>query len=110
MVSEFVAADCQDNAMHFSLGQVDIIEKFGIGYFFTFGDGVFGDREDGIGPFNVFRGNIGFASTLFQAGNSLEVDISQVAFSGPDRRVRRDYLAHVMVSITAAVVSTMGYC
>ena len=41
-------------------------------------------------------------------GKSLAVEIYQVAFSGPDRRVWRENLAHVKVSITVAVVETMG--
>ena len=53
--------------MRFSLGKLDVAEKFGIGYFFTFGDGVFGDKEDDISPFNTFGGETGFTSTLCQA-------------------------------------------
>ena len=53
--------------MCFSLGQLDVAEKVGIGYFFTFGDGVFGDKEYGIGPFNEFGGKTVFTSTLCQA-------------------------------------------
>ena len=53
--------------MRFSLGKLDVAEKVGIGYFFTFGDGVFGDKEEGIGPFNAFGGKTGFTSTLCQA-------------------------------------------
>ena len=34
--------------------------------------------------------------------NSFAEDISQVAFSGPDRRVWREYLAPVVVLIAAA--------
>ena len=30
--------------MHFSLGHIDVADKVGIGYLFTFGDGVFGDK------------------------------------------------------------------
>ena len=40
--------------MRFSLGELDVADKVSIGYFFVFGDGVFGYKEDGIGPFNVF--------------------------------------------------------
>ena len=40
--------------MRFNLGQLDVAEKVGIGFFFGFGDSVFGDKEDGIGPFNTF--------------------------------------------------------
>ena len=52
--------------MRFSFGELYVTDKVGIGYFFTFGDGVFGDKEDGIGPFNEFGGETGFTSTLFQ--------------------------------------------
>ena len=40
--------------------------------------------------------------------NSFDVEISQVTFLGPDRRVWREDLAPVMVSITAAAVETAG--
>ena len=40
--------------------------------------------------------------------NSFAVKISQVAFSGPDRRVWREGLAPVDVLSTAAAVSTVG--
>ena len=69
---------------------------------------MFGDKEDGIGPFNVFGEETVFTSTLCQAGKMLEVEIYQVAFSGPDRRVWREDLAPIMVSITAEAVETMG--
>ena len=55
--------------MRFSLGHLDVAEKAGIGYFFTFGYGVFGDKEDGIGTFNAFGGETVFTSTLYQAEN-----------------------------------------
>ena len=34
VVGEFVATDCQTNAVCFSLGELDVVDKFGIGYFF----------------------------------------------------------------------------
>ena len=40
--------------------------------------------------------------------NLFAVDISQVALSGPDQRVCREYLVPVMVSITASAVATAG--
>ena len=55
-MGEFVAADRQANAMSFSLGQLDVAEKFGIGYFFNFGDGMFGDKEYDISAFIAFGG------------------------------------------------------
>ena len=39
-VGEFIAANCQANALRFSLGEIDVADKVGICYFF-FGDGVF---------------------------------------------------------------------
>ena len=53
---EFVAVDCQTNAVHFSFGELDVADKVVIGHFFTFGDGVYGYKEDGIGTFNAFGG------------------------------------------------------
>ena len=41
--------------MHFSLGQLDVADKVGIG-FFTFGYGVLGYKEDGIGSLNTLGG------------------------------------------------------
>ena len=52
--------------MRFSLGQLDVAKKVGKGYFFTFGDGFFGDKENGIVPFISFGGETGFTSTLCQ--------------------------------------------
>ena len=54
IVGEFVVADYQANVVSFSLGEIDVADKVGIGIFSLFGDGVFGNKEDGIGPFNVF--------------------------------------------------------
>ena len=67
VVGEFVAADCQENAMRFSIGQLDVADKVGIFYLFTFGDGVIGEKEYGIGTFYAFGGEKGFTSTLCQA-------------------------------------------
>ena len=53
--------------MCFSLGELDVAEKLGIGNFFVFVDGVFGDKEYGIGPFNAFGGETGFTYILCQA-------------------------------------------
>ena len=51
---------------------------------------------------------MGFTSTLYQAEKLLLVEMSQFAFSGPERRVWIEGLAPVLVSITAEVVTTMG--
>ena len=64
IVGEFVVADYQANVVSFSLGEIDVADKVGIGIFSLFGDGVFGNKEDGIGPFNVFGGDTGSTPTL----------------------------------------------
>ena len=64
VVGEFVVTDCQADAVRFSIGELDVADKVGVGSFFVFGDGVFGDKEDGIGPVNVFGGETGFIPTL----------------------------------------------
>ena len=50
--------------MCFSLGQIDVADKVGVGYFFTFGDGLFGDKKYFVGALNSFRGETEFTSTL----------------------------------------------
>ena len=40
--------------MRFSLGELDVVDKFGILIFFNRGDSVSGDQEDEVGPINVF--------------------------------------------------------
>ena len=40
--------------MRFSLGELYVADKVGIGNFFVCGDGVSGDKEDGFGPVNAF--------------------------------------------------------
>ena len=78
------SSDCQANAMCFSVGQLDLAEKFGVGCSFTFGDGLFEDKNICVGAFNAFRGGTVFTSALCQAEKALAVEISQVAFSGTE--------------------------
>ena len=49
--------------MRFSLGELDVTYKVGIG-FFVFGDRVYVDKENGIGPINAFGWETGFTATL----------------------------------------------
>ena len=51
--------------MRFSLGEIDVADKVGVGYFFVFGYGLLGDKEVGIGPVNAFGGETGFTPTLW---------------------------------------------
>ena len=57
-----------------------------------------------VGAFNSFVEETGFPSTLCQAEKLLAVEIPQVAFLGPERRVWRENLAPLLVSITVAAV------
>ena len=93
--------------MSFIFGELDVADEVGIGYFFVFWDGVFGDKEDGIGPFNTFGGWRYLPPPCVRQKDYFVVKISKVDFSGPDRRVWREDLAPVMVSIaTEAVEAT----
>ena len=67
VLGKSVASDHQANAMCFSLGQLDVADKVGVGYFFTFGYGLFGDKKYCVGAFNAFGGEAGFTATLCQA-------------------------------------------
>ena len=61
-----------------------------------------------VGAFNSFVEETGFPSTLCQAEKLLAVEIPQVAFLGPERRVWRENLAPILVSITASAVAMTG--
>ena len=50
--------------MRLSIGELYVADKVGIVYFSVFGDDVFGEKEYGIGPFNVFGGDMGSTLTL----------------------------------------------
>ena len=50
--------------MCFSLGELDVADKFCKGNFFVCGDGVSGDKEDGVGPVNAFGWETCFTATL----------------------------------------------
>ena len=53
--------------MCFSLGQLDVAYEYGVGYFFTFGYGLFGYKNDCVGAFNAFGRKTGFTFILCQA-------------------------------------------
>ena len=50
--------------MCFSIGELDVSNKVGIGFFFVFGDSGLGEKEDGIVPSNAFGGETGCTPTL----------------------------------------------
>ena len=53
--------------MCYSLGELDIADKVGVGNIFTIVGGLFGDKKYFVGAFNAFGGETGFTSTLCQA-------------------------------------------
>ena len=76
--------------------------------FFTFGDGLFGDKTIVLVPSNVLEGRWYLPPPCDRQKKFLAVEISKVTFSGPERRVWKEDLAPVFMSITAAEVATMG--
>ena len=54
VVGEFVATNCEADAVSFGFGELDVTDKVGICNFFVLGFCVSGDKEDGVGPVNVF--------------------------------------------------------
>ena len=107
VVGNFIASDCQANAMCFILGHIDVADEVGVGIF-NFGNGLFGYKKYYVDAFNAFGGETVFTSTPFQAENLLPVEISQVVFLGPERIVWKEDLAPALVLITAEAVATMG--
>ena len=59
-------------------------------------------------PSNVLEGRWYLPPPCDRQKKFLAVEISKVTFSGPERRVCREELALVLVSITEAVVAMMG--
>ena len=94
--------------MRFIIGQLDVAETFGIGYFFTFGDGILGDKKMVLIPSTRLEGRRYLPPPCSRRGKLLAVEISQVTFLGLDQRVWREDLAPVTVSIAAAAVATIG--
>ena len=54
--------------MCFSPGKFDVADEVGLGYLFTFGNGLFGEKKYCVYAFNFFVGETAFTSTLCQAG------------------------------------------
>ena len=50
--------------MRFSLGELDVADKVGIGNCFVCRDDMSGDKEDGVGPVNAFGWETRFTATL----------------------------------------------
>ena len=93
--------------MCFSLGQLDVADKVDVGYFFTLGDGLFGDKKSVLVPSTPLEGRPDVPPPCDRRKYLLTVEISQVTFSRPERRVCREDLALVLVLITVAAVATM---
>ena len=67
-----------------------------------------GENNIVLDPLMLLEGIRDLPPPCARQKNSLALDISQVAFSGPDRRLWREDLAPIVVSITAAAVATAG--
>ena len=102
ILGEFVATD----AVRFSLGELDVSDKVGIRYFFSLGMVCLETKNMVLVLSMCLDGIWDLPPPCAKQKNSFAVEISQVAFSGPDRRVWREYLAPVVVLITAAAVAT----
>ena len=94
--------------MRFSLGQLDVADKFGIGYFFPLGMACLETNNMVLVTSTSLEGRRDLPPPCARRKKLLTVETSQVAFSGTDRRVWREDLAPVMVAITVATVATMG--
>ena len=74
----------------FSLVNFYVADEVGVGYFFTFGCGLFGDKKYCVGAFNLFVGETRFSSTLYQAekivgGGNLPVQFLRAKTEGVER-------------------------
>ena len=94
--------------MCFGLGQIDVADEVGVGNFFTYGDGLLETKEIVLVFLTRLEGRRDLSPPCDRPKKSLVVEIYQVTFSGPERRVWREDLAPVLVSITAEEVEKMG--
>ena len=94
--------------MNSSLGEIDVADKFSTGYFLSLGMVCLETKNMVLVPSMCLEGRQDLPPLCAKRKNSFAVEISQVDFLGPDRRVWREDLAPVMVSITTAEVETTG--
>ena len=94
--------------MCFSLGELDVADKFGIGFFLSLGMVCLDTNKMVLVPSMRLEGRRDFPPPCNKRKISFAVEISQVDFSEPYQIVWREDLAPVVVLITAAAVATVG--
>ena len=90
--------------MCFILGELDVTDKVGIYIFLLDGIVCLDTNKMMLVPLIRFGGRRDLPPPCGKWKNSFSVKISQVALSGPDRRVWREDLAPVDVLMTASMV------
>ena len=108
VVGQFVAAEYQVNAVCLSFGGIDVEDKVGIGYFLPLGVECLETKKMVLAPSTSLEGRRDLSQPYSRQKTLLVVEISQVAFSGPEQKVWREDLVPVMVSIPAAALVTTG--
>ena len=94
--------------MRFSLGEIDVADKVGIVFCLFVGVVCLDTKKMALVPLMPLYGRRDLPPPCAKRENSFAVKISQVALSGPDRRVWREDLAPVDVLITEAAVTMAG--
>ena len=93
--------------MHLSIGELDVADEVGIG-FLSLGMVCLETKNMVSVPSTSLEECQDLPPPCSRRKKLFVVEISQVDFSGPDRRVWIEDLAPVMVSITALAVATPG--
>ena len=94
--------------MRFSLGELDVADKIGMGFFLFEGIVCQETKKMVLVPLMYMDRRHDLPPPCAKQKKSFDVDISQVALSGPDWRVLREDLAPVDVLMNAAAVATAG--
>ena len=94
--------------MCFGLGQIYVTDEVVIGDFLPLGIACLETKKIVLVPSTFLEGRQDLPLPCARRKYLLAVEISQVAFSGPERRVWREELAPVLVSINAAAVEMTG--
>ena len=89
VVDEFIATDCQANAVCFSTGELDVADKVGKGYFLSLWMVFLETKKIVLVLSMCLERRRNLPPPCAMRKNSFAVEISQVVFSGPDWRVWR---------------------
>ena len=93
--------------MCFGLGQLDVADEVGVCIFLPLGMACLETKNIVLVSSTRLEGRRDLPPPCARHKNSLAVEISQVAFLGLERRVCREELAPVFVSIAEAAVEMM---